>query len=365
MTLKEKIGQLFMFGFEGIRPSRTIDNLIRLGHIGGIILFSRNLKTPQQIANLTNDLQSRAPKIPLLMAIDQEGGRVSRLPQAFTLFPSARTIGSLGSVDLAYRAAECTSKELRAVGINMNFSPVLDIDTNPANPIIGDRSFASKPSEVAAMGLAVTAGLQDNHVAACGKHFPGHGDTEADSHNELPRVDHPISRLSAVELRPFYHAIKNGVSAIMTAHVLYSELDKKQPATLSIRILTGLLREQFGFKGVIVTDDMDMKAIMLEPGEAAIQAVEAGVDLLLYCRDASAQRSALAAVYTAVQEKRISQERIDQSVLRVLRLKDHFVIPYQRADFKKTKSTIGHPSHKQILDGIIERTASRNRTRLN
>ncbi|HSG04997.1 MAG TPA: beta-N-acetylhexosaminidase, partial [Nitrospiria bacterium] len=261
MTLKEKIGQLFMFGFHGRSPGKAIERFIKEFHVGGVIVFSRNLQNPAQTAKLTNALQAATPKMPLFIAVDQEGGRVSRLPKGFTIFPSSARVASGHSAPLVYQAAEITAKELRAVGINMNFAPVLDIDTNPDNPIIGDRAFGSDHETVSTMGLTALAGLQDNRVVACGKHFPGHGDTSADSHNELPEVGHTLQRLGDIELRPFVHGIQNGLASIMTAHVMYPKVDPDNPATLSPKIIKGILRNQFRFKGVVVTDDMEMRAI--------------------------------------------------------------------------------------------------------
>ena len=355
MTLEEKIGQLFIFGFDGTRPNRSITDLIKRKHLGGIILFERNLKTPLQIAQLTAALQSFSPHLPLLVSIDQEGGRVSRLPKEFSHFPSAAAIGRLGSVDLVYRMAHCTAKELRAVGINMNMAPVLDVLTYPANPIIGDRAFGETPDLVSAMGLAAIAGLQDNHVVACGKHFPGHGDTNADSHKELPCVNHSIERFHEVELRPFCHAIKNELTTIMTAHVLYPAIDKNHLATLSKKIVTNLLREELEFHGVVVTDDLTMKAITLEPGEAAVRALEAGVDLILIGQGSDRCQAAMTAVHAAVKQKRISEQRLDQSFLRILHLKKRFLLPFKPTDLKAVKDTVGQPSHQQLLKEVREK----------
>jgi beta-N-acetylhexosaminidase len=363
MNLKEKVGQLFFFGFQGTSPSKAIAGFIKNNPIGGVILFKRNLKDPSQIVRLTNTLQSFSRSLPLFVAVDEEGGRVSRLPRHFTRFPSAATIGAIRSTEMAYRAAECTARELRSVGINMNFAPVLDIRTEPRNEVIGDRAFGSDPTAVSGMGLAVLAALQDNRVVACGKHFPGHGDTTADSHKELPLVDQPVSRLRTVELRPFQHAIENGLAALMTAHVLYPELDKEWPATLSRRILTELLRQEMGFNGVVLTDDLEMEAIRLEPGEAAVRALEAGADGILFCHDAEKQRAALEAVHRAVQKKRLTEERIDRSVLRLLDLKDRFLLPHEPAQPAEAKAVVGRPSHKRLLDEILDQAASLNRRR--
>jgi beta-N-acetylhexosaminidase len=360
MTLKEKIGQMFMVGFEGAVPSRTVLRLIKEFHLGGVILFSRNLKSPSQTARLCNTLQSKSQKMPLLIAIDQEGGRVSRLPKGFTVFPSAASIAACGSTPLVYRAAEATAKELRAVGINMNMAPVLDVNTNPDNPIIGDRAFGASPTLVSTLGLTVIAGFQDNNVIACGKHFPGHGDTRVDSHKELPRVAHDLRRLRDVELRPFAHSIQNGLASIMTAHVLYPALDPDEPATLSARILTGLLRQGLGFKGVVVTDDLEMAAIADRhgPGEAAVKAIGAGADLILFCRNEANPIAAIEAVAQAVKKKRISEARLDQSLLRILQLKEKFLLPYQPADPAHLKTIVGCASHKHLLQEIKDKTES-------
>src|SRR5918996_689055 len=211
MGLREKIGQLFMLGFPGPAVSAEFAALLADYRPGGLILFRRNLESPAQIAELTNDLQSRAGAAsPLLIAIDQEGGRVSRLPAGFTIFPPCAQIAACESVDapgLAYAAAAAIAAELRAVGINMNMAPVLDVHTNPVNPIIGDRAFSRDPAVVSALGLATINGLQENRVVACGKHFPGHGDTAADSHKELPVVALSPERLRDIELRPFRDAV--------------------------------------------------------------------------------------------------------------------------------------------------------------
>ena len=274
------------------------------------------------------------------------------MPKGFTCFPSASAFGAQHNAELIYRATEITARELSAVGINMNFSPVLDVLTRPENPVIGDRAYGSNPTVVSAMGLAVMAALQDNHLIACGKHFPGHGNTQADSHLELPTDNRPIEKIQTVDLRPFHHLTGNGLASIMTAHVLYPSLDRKNPATLSRRIIEGLLRKVLGFEGVVITDDLEMKAIALDPGEAAVQAILAGADLILICHDEGKQRQALEAVLRAVKSKRISPARIDESVLRVLALKERFLLPYHPTDPKTVCDTVGRPSHQQALSAI-------------
>lgn len=356
LTLKEKIGQLFMLGFQGETPSKAILRLIRDYRVGGVILFDRNLKNPAQTALLCSSLQAQSKAMPLLIAIDQEGGRVSRLPKGFTIFPSSASLAAGQSTAHIYRVAEATAKELRAVGINMNLAPVLDVNTNPANPVIGDRSFSENPALVSTMGLTMIAGFQDNHVIACGKHFPGHGDTDMDSHHQLPTVSHDLHRLREVELKPFLHAIRNGLASIMTAHVLYPALDPADPATLSKPILTGLLREKLGFEGVVITDDLEMRAIAdtYGPDEGAVKAIEAGADLVLICHDEAGPEAAIKAVAQAVKRKRISEARIEQSILRILQIKEGFLLSHPPAETSSVKEVVGCSSHRHLLEEIQE-----------
>lgn len=361
MTLGEKIGQLFMLGFTGTVVSEDLSDLLREYRPGGLILFARNLEEAGQIVHLTNDLQRASPDSPLLISIDQEGGRVSRLPSDFTIFPSCAAVGRCDAA-IAYDAAAVTAAELRAVGINMNMAPVLDVHSNPANPIIGDRSFSADPAKVAELGLATIRGLQDNRVVACGKHFPGHGDTAADSHKELPVVTASRERLDAIELRPFRQVIGQGgqaPGAIMTAHVLYPVLDAKLPATLSSTILSGLLRHQLGFDGLILTDDLEMHAIIdhYGIGEASVLAVQAGADVLLICKDRDRQVSAIQAVRDAVEDGRISEDRLEQSLKRIAKIKERFLHPYAPADPRAAREIVGNRAHKTVVATIVQTSA--------
>ena len=355
MTLKEKIGQLFMLGFVGTAVSKDWSRMMTDYQPGGIILFSRNLTSRDQIVRLTNELQKRVD-VPLLIAIDQEGGRVSRLPKGFTIFPPAEVVGHSQSTTLAYAAAAAVAKELRAVGVNMNMAPVLDVNSNPTNPIIGDRAFGATATSVCEYGLATMAGLQDHRVAACGKHFPGHGDTTKDSHKELPVVSAPIERLRDMELRPFQHAIENGLASLMTAHVVYEALDKSVPATLSPIILRSWLREEMGFDGLVVTDDLEMHAIIDHYGidEAAVRAFLAGADVLLICKDQDREVAAMEAMLTAVKDGTISEARLEASLRRIARVKDRFVLPYEPARIPDAKAIVGCSAHQDVLSRVME-----------
>jgi beta-N-acetylhexosaminidase len=353
--IRRRVGQLFMLGFAGTTVSDEVADLINTYRPGGVILFARNLENAAQIVQLTNDLQKLSPDTPLLISIDQEGGRVSRLPAGFTIFPACSVFGRFRSSELAYQAASATAVELRAVGINMNMAPVLDVDSNPQNPIIGDRAFSSQPGKVCELGLTTLAGLQDNRVVACGKHFPGHGDTSTDSHLELPVVKATKTRLDQVELRPFRHAIENGLAAVMTAHVSYPALDAEMPATLSHAILSGLLRKKLAFKGLVLTDDLEMRAIIDHYGieDAAVRSFQAGADMLLICKERPLQMAAFEAMVRAVQDGTITEDRLDASLRRISQVKNRFVQPYAPADPQVAKKVVGSRAHQTLLETVI------------
>ncbi|XID95489.1 beta-N-acetylhexosaminidase [Paenibacillaceae bacterium WGS1546] len=323
LTLKEKIGQLFMVGFDGLEPNREIADLIRDYGVGGIIYFRRNLRDAAQVGKLSAELQA-ASGIPLFIAIDQEGGMVVRLEDGVTVMPGAMAQGAADHMDLTFEAAKWSGAELRSIGINMNFAPCLDVNNNPRNPVIGVRSYGEDPQRVAALGAAAIHGYKEGGIVAVAKHFPGHGDTAVDSHHALPVVPHDKARLSEVELAPFRHAIEQQAEAIMTAHVVFPAFEPDNvPATLSERILTGLLRKQLGFEGVIVTDCLEMNAVSETIGVArgAVEAVKAGADLILVSHRASRQTAALEAVLEAVMTGEIPESRIDEAARRLWELK--------------------------------------------
>lgn len=354
MTSREKIGQLFMVGFMGTTVTSELASFIKEYKPGGVILFSRNLESVEQIVELTNDLQRCSPQSPLLISIDQEGGRVSRLPKGFTIFPPCELIGRCNSGELAYAVAATTAKELRAVGINMNMAPVLDVNSNPDNPVIGDRAFGSISDVVSEMALVTAAGLQDNKVVACGKHFPGHGDTNADSHKELPVVEASRERLETVEFPPFRRAAAAGIETMMTAHVLYKALDDSLPATLSPDIITHLLREQMQYDGVVLTDDLEMHAIVdhYGPGDAAVRAFLAGCDVLLICKDRDREIAAFESVEKAVASGTIATKRLDQSVTRIQGVKQRYVWPYRPVVISEAKLIAGCRTHQALLHSM-------------
>jgi len=354
MMSREKIGQLFMVGFDGTSVSADLAAFIEEYKPGGVILFSRNLESAAQIVELTNALQQCSPHSPLLIAIDQEGGRVSRLPEEFTIFPPCEVLGRCNSAELAYAAAVTVAKELRAVGINMNMSPVLDVNNNPANPVIGDRAFGSTPDPVCELGLATIRGLQENRVVACGKHFPGHGDTSVDSHKELPIVTAPRERLETVEFLPFRHAAAHGVATMMTAHVLYRALDERYPATLSPAIIEQFLREELQYDGVVLTDDLEMHAIIDHYGieDAAVRSILAGCDMPLICKDRNREVAAITALDKAVADGTVTAERLERSLARIARLKARYLYPYRPVTLSDAKLVVGCRTHRALLRTI-------------
>jgi beta-N-acetylhexosaminidase len=285
--------------------------------VGAVILFRRNLGSVAEIADLTADLHA-LPSRPFV-CIDHEGGRVLRVGDPFTAFPPAAAVGRTGDPQLAYQVGRAMAAELGSVGIDLNFAPVLDLQSNPANRVIGDRSFGADPALVGTMGVAFLRGLLDGGLLGCGKHFPGHGDTAGDSHLELPVVDRPRAVLEDEELRPFRGSIGAGIPMLMTAHVLYPALDREQPATTSPRIVTQLLRDQLGFTGVVATDALEMRAITarLDVARAAVASLTAGCDLLLICQDLGQAAAAAAAIEEGVAAGTLSADVVRGAAKRV------------------------------------------------
>ncbi len=352
--LRRQIGQLLIAGFNGGAVPTELRSLAREFSLGGVILFARNIEEPEQVAELTYEAARLVPDLPAWVSIDQEGGRVARLKAPFTEWPPMAALGRSGDASLAERFARALAFELKAVGITLDYAPVLDVHTNPKNPVIGDRALAEKAEEVARLGSAIIRVLQQEGIAACGKHFPGHGDTSVDSHLELPLVEHPPERLRQVEFIPFRAAVEAEVATIMTAHVFVPSLDDQVPATLSKKIV-GLLRDELGYQGVILSDDLEMKAIAgrYDVADAAVRAVAAGCDGVLICgANHDAQAAALEALVHAVEEERIPISRIDDALKRQQRAKERFLaaaVAKPRAA-KTLRQALGRDEHRAIAD---------------
>ena len=308
--LETQAARLFSVGFHGKTLSDDLSRLLARG-VGGVIFFSRNVGEPREVADATSRIK-RAAGRPLLLALDQEGGQVARLRNGFTELPPMRAVGATGDVGLAHEVGALLGREVQAVGFDMNYAPVLDVDTNPQNPVIAARSFGRTPELVSAMGVAFAAGLDSVGVAACGKHFPGHGDTSQDSHSELPRLPHSLARLEQVELKPFAAAVRAGIPSLMTAHVIFEPLDALYPATMSRAVLHGLLREKLGYDGLVVSDDLEMRAIAGHYGsaETVVRGLNAGLDHFLCCHTAALAHEAIEHVIHAVESGEVSRDTL-------------------------------------------------------
>ena len=347
-TLEQDAHRVIIAGFDGhTAPEETLA-LVRRG-LGGVILFARNVASPEQVAELNRQLKAAAPGH-LLSSVDQEGGRVARLRAPWTLWSAMRHLGDKGDEALAHEVGRVLGVELKACGFDIDYAPVLDVDSNPDNPIIGDRSFSRDPAVVARLGAAMVRGLQDLRVAACGKHFPGHGDTAQDSHLELPRLPHGLDRLREVELPPFRAAIAAGVATIMTAHVVFEALDPGVPATMSARAIDGLLRQELGFEGVVISDDLEMKAVhdRFPMADVVERALNAGVDAFLCCRRLDLQHEVVGHIVRAVESGRVSRDRLSQAARRMERLQQRFACAATDIDALAAARIAGSDNHRAV-----------------
>jgi beta-N-acetylhexosaminidase len=355
-ALRRQVGQLLVAGFDGAQLPVELKSIAREFGLGGVILFSRNVVEPEQVAEVCYEAGRLVPDLPLWVSVDQEGGRVARLKAPFTEWPPMATLGRSGDVKLAERFARALAAELKAVGFNLDFTPVLDVLTNPKNPVIGDRALAGKADDVARLGTAIIRTLQGEGIAACGKHFPGHGDTGIDSHHQLPIVEHPPERLRDVEWVPFRAAIDAEVAAIMTGHVLVPALDEQHPATLSRTIVTKTLREELRYDGVVFSDDLEMKAIANDytVPSAAVLAIDAGCDAFLICSgDVEKKAAALEEIVHAVEQERLKLTRVEDALKRQRRAKERFLaaaVATRPPTPRTIRTLVGRDAHRAIAD---------------
>ncbi len=355
LTLDEQVGQIVMAGFHGTSPSPEILDLVQRHHVGSVLLFSRNIRDAEQVFELTARLQAAARdaghRSPLLIAIDQENGIVQRLGDAATIFPGNMALGATRSKELAFQVAQATGRELRALGINFNLAPVVDVNNNPANPVIGARSFGEDAQLVAGMGAAMVRGYREAGVIACLKHFPGHGDTAVDSHLALPTIPHSPDRLDALELVPFRSGMQAGAESVMIAHVAFPSLGQDGlPATLSPAIVQGLLRARLGFEGVILSDCLEMQAISSTFGveRASVMTLQAGIDLVLVSHHYDLQRGSIEAIREAVRENRLSRGVIEKAAGRIQQLKARSLSWDALPDSRERPSIVGNEAHRHL-----------------
>ena len=328
--LERAAARMMCVGFDGTEVSPSLRELIGRG-VRSVILFTRNYESKTQLAALCREIKLLASE-PIMICVDQEGGRVQRFREPFTLVPSMREIGRRGDVSFAREIGRTLASELRSVNIDMNLAPVLDVDSNPQNPVIGERAFGPDPAIVRKMGCAIIDAMQRTTeclpIAACAKHFPGHGDTSTDSHLDLPTLTHDMERIRRIELPPFAAAIEAAVASIMVAHVLFSAIDSRFPASMSHSIITDLLRNELKYVGLIVSDDLEMNAIVNHFGidNAIVLGANAGIDLFCICHDPNRQHGAIDALVRAAQAKQVPLTRLRESSARF----DRFASAYVR-----------------------------------
>lgn len=353
------VGQLFFIGLEGPELTTKEADFIVKNNIGGVTLFARNLKSPLELHKLCSDLHNLKTKMvskaPPFIAIDMEGGRVHRLKPPFTQWPSLSQLAKLDSTSIAFKFANAMGTELRAIGINLNFAPCVDVLTNPKNILIGDRSLSSDPETVGKMASALVRGYIKAGVIACAKHFPGHGNTVIDSHEDLPVEDIDLATLEAREIVPFKRAFRARMDMVMTAHIRYQKIDPNHPATLSPIIIKKLMRESLRYRHLVITDDLDMKALTLhyKREDIPVLALKAGCDILLYCNDFTSPPLALEAVQKAVKDKQVSIEQITESLTRVSNLKKEALANCAPRPLAEASKLIGHPDHLRLAKAIL------------
>lgn len=343
---------MVIVGIDGYEKDDHAQQLIRKYQVGGLILFKRNIRDAEQMLALINSLKdtNEANKIPLFLSIDEEGGKVSRMPEELMKISTSQKIGELNDSKLSYRVGSLLGEELKIFGLNMDFAPVLDINSNPKNPVIGDRALGTESDIVSKLGLQTMKGLQSKNIISVVKHFPGHGDTSIDSHVGLPVVNSDLKRLHSFELLPFEAAIKNNADAVMVAHILLPKIDPQNPASLSKTIITHLLRGEMNFDGVVITDDMTMGAIVnnYDIGEAAVRSITGGADIVLVCHDFEKEEAVIQSIQKAAEIGDLSFDRIDQSVYRILKLKQ------KNSLSDKTISSVDIPSINNKIEATYQ-----------
>ncbi|MCC7441977.1 MAG: beta-N-acetylhexosaminidase [Bdellovibrionales bacterium] len=351
-----RLGECILTGFSGTTLADDTAAFLSQAGLGGVILFKDNYADPEQLAELIRQVQECRGDLPFWVSVDQEGGRVQRFGAPFTRLPPAAAVGATNSPQIAFEIARICAVELKTVGVNVNFAPVCDILTNPANPVIGDRAYGTDEDRVSRIITAVVRGMLMGGVQPCMKHFPGHGDTDKDSHFDLPKVTTPMSTLRERELKPFVRGSKSRCAMLMTAHILVPELDRERPATLSPFALRKLLREELRYSRVIFSDDMEMKAVTDHFGdEAPVMAMQAGCDALLY-RSEAASRHAYELLVKALEDGRLQAAEVLQSAERLRSLKATTLLPHAPTVPGAWKEILGCPAHLEAVARVAPST---------
>jgi len=356
-SLEDRLGELLLTGFQGLELGEDTQSFLTQAGIGGVILFAHNYESPAQVAELSRQIQSLAPsRQPKWISVDQEGGRVQRFKRGFTRIPEAGKIAERAGPKAIYEISQIIARELAAVGINLNFAPVADILTEPSNPVIGSRAWGSTEEAVTRSVTAFVRGHLVHGVQPCVKHFPGHGDTRLDSHFALPRVDTPLETLRAREFRPFAKAAKSHCAFIMTAHVILSAVDPDAPATLSKKVIRDLLRGELRYSRIVVSDDLEMKAIADHFGadEVPRRALEAGCDLLIY-RSEAAARHAYSCLRKDLASGSLAPEIVHAALQRLEFAKSELLMPRKELpDVADLAKTVGLPESQAFVDASIQ-----------
>jgi beta-N-acetylhexosaminidase len=352
---KRRAGQRLFIGVFGHDVTDETRRLVAELQPAGFVIFARNVVDPRQVAELNRALCELAPSThPALISVDQEGGRVARVRDPATTFPPMRAVGRADRPELTERVGAVMARELRAMGFHVDFAPCADVDSNPDNPVIGDRSFGPDPKRVGAHVAAYVRGMQSEGIVACAKHFPGHGDTDLDSHKALPTVARPIEELRRTELPPFKAAVDAGVATVMTSHVMFPAWDPDWPCTLSTRILTPLLRDELGFDGLVFSDDLDMKAVADGwPVDVQVRrATDAGVDVLLCCNEPDRQVAVFEALVQLQEQSKAHEGAFVTSEQRLMALRERFLGP-KRAPVDLAE--VGSDAHRALSDEVRAR----------
>ena len=357
--MKNLIGQHFIIGLKGTTLNKEEADFIVKNNIGGVILFKRNIESPQQLHALTNALnalRSQTPdKAPLFISIDMEGGRVHRLPPPFTQWPALAQLGKIDSTAVAFKFAYSMGMELRSVGINLNFAPSVDVLTNPANQVIGDRSISHNPEEVAKIASAVVRGYIKAGVLPVAKHFPGHGNTLLDSHEELPIEQKTLAELEACELIPFKKVIRARLDMVMSSHIKFPKIDPDWPVTLSKIFITDILKQALRYKNLVITDDLGMKALTkhYDLNSIVLGALGAGCHILLFCNEFDTPAKAFEILEKAAADKSLSQSILRENHKMIMALKKDS-LGGAAIDFESMTRTIGHPEHIKLAKAMSQ-----------
>ncbi|MGZ3652271.1 MAG: beta-N-acetylhexosaminidase [Bdellovibrionota bacterium] len=354
--IEAKLAQMFFLGTPGPELSKPSAEFLTEYQPGGVIYFAQNYESPALLAELSDTIQATRSGLPLFIGVDHEGGRVQRFGKPFTHFPEPAQLGEINSPKLAFLVAEVMAKELRAVGVNLNFHPLCDIHTRPSNPVIGKRAFSGDDEVVSKMASAMVRGFIANRVIACVKHFPGHGDTTVDSHIALPKMDVPWDELMKRELKPFVRVIRSRVDMIMTAHILNASIDPIYPATLSYGTITNGLRKELRYSKLVITDDMTMDAVAKNFGEEDViaLAINGGCDILLY-KTEERGRAAMDVAFKFLASGRISPEQVEASYARIKEVKERVLQPFEACVMENIAKVVGCEAHQEVLQLVLDK----------